>query len=54
MAGCCGFKEGDAGSESASPSQAKRRFMQAIKTLAFLRECTIPTLVARMETVSVK
>ena len=37
-----------------SLAQAERRFMQAIKTLAFLRECTIPTLTARMETVSVK
>ncbi len=28
---------------------AERRLMQAIKTLAFLRGCTVPTLLARIE-----
>ncbi len=31
---------------------AERRLMQAIKTLAFLRECSVPALMARMETLS--
>ncbi len=31
---------------------AERRLMQAIKTLAFLRDCTVPTLMARIATVS--
>ncbi len=31
---------------------AERRLMQAIKTLAFLRDCTVPTLMARIESVA--
>ena len=37
-----------------SLSQAERRLMQAIKTLAFLGECSIPSLMARIGTVTEK
>lgn len=53
---CCqtAFQSRERTNAEKSLSQAERRLMQAIKTLAFLRECSIPALMARMETVSVK
>jgi|GEM_PF-1598215 len=53
---CCQtpFHSRDRTNAEKSLSQAERRLMQAIKTLAFLRGCTIPTLKARMKTVSEK
>ena len=51
---CCqtAFQSRERTNAEKSLSQAERRLLQAIKTLAFLRGCTIPTLMARMGTIS--
>jgi len=53
---CCQtpFQSRDRTNAEKSLSQAERRLMQAIKTLAFLGECSIPSLMARIATVTEK
>jgi len=51
---CCqtSFQSRERTNAEKSLTLAERRLMQAIKTLAFLRDCTVPTLMARIATIS--